>query len=189
MSDSLWPHGKVHGILQARILEWVDIPFSRGSFNTGIKPRSPALQVESSPAGPLGKPKNTGVGGLSLLQGTFPTQESNWGLCNCRQILYQLRDQRSPGGRKRSKCLWRMDRKMESLEGNRSYIITYVTTKINISNNWSIFKICKKLVHFNSKISKQFSFLKQNEQRIWINIQLDKKYVKRCSISLIIRKM
>ena len=33
-SDSLWHHGtmvSVHGILQARILEWVVIPFSRGS--------------------------------------------------------------------------------------------------------------------------------------------------------------
>ena len=28
VSDSLWPHG----ILQARILEWVAFPFSRGSF-------------------------------------------------------------------------------------------------------------------------------------------------------------
>ena len=31
MSNSFQPHGLVHGILQARILEWVDIPFSRGS--------------------------------------------------------------------------------------------------------------------------------------------------------------
>ena len=31
MSDSLWPHGLVHGILQARILEWVAFPFSRVS--------------------------------------------------------------------------------------------------------------------------------------------------------------
>ena len=30
--DSLWPHGyTVHGILQARILEWVAIPFPKGS--------------------------------------------------------------------------------------------------------------------------------------------------------------
>ena len=29
VSDSLWPHG--HGILQARVLEWVALPFSRGS--------------------------------------------------------------------------------------------------------------------------------------------------------------
>ena len=33
---------------------------------------------------------NTGVGSLSLLQGIFPTQESNWGLLHCKQILYQL---------------------------------------------------------------------------------------------------
>ena len=31
LSDSLRPHGLVHGILQARILEWVAFPFSRGS--------------------------------------------------------------------------------------------------------------------------------------------------------------
>ena len=41
----------------------------------------------------LGKPKNTGVGSLSLLQGNFPTQESNWGLLHCRWILYQLSHQ------------------------------------------------------------------------------------------------
>ena len=35
--------------------------------------------------------QNTGVGGLSLLQGIFPTQESNWRLLHCRQILCQLR--------------------------------------------------------------------------------------------------
>ena len=52
----------------------------------GSEPGSPALQVDSLPTEPLGKPKNTGVGSLSLLQETFPTQESNWGLLNCRQI-------------------------------------------------------------------------------------------------------
>ena len=32
MSDSLWPRGLlVHGILQARTLEWVAFPFSKGS--------------------------------------------------------------------------------------------------------------------------------------------------------------
>ena len=36
MSDSLRPHGLVHGILQARILEWVACPFFRGSS----RPRS-----------------------------------------------------------------------------------------------------------------------------------------------------
>ena len=33
---------------------------------------------------------NTRVGSLSLLQGIFPTQESNLGLPHCREILYQL---------------------------------------------------------------------------------------------------
>ena len=34
--------------------------------------------------------QNTGVGSLSLLQRIFLTQESNWDLLHCRQILYQL---------------------------------------------------------------------------------------------------
>ena len=34
--------------------------------------------------------QNTGVGSLSLLQGIFPTWESNRGLLHCRRILYQL---------------------------------------------------------------------------------------------------
>ena len=64
--------------------------------NPGIKPRSPTLQADSLPAEPQGKPKNTGVGSLSLLQGIFPTQESNRGLLHCRRILYQLSYQGSP---------------------------------------------------------------------------------------------
>ena len=35
--------------------------------------RSPTLQVDSLPAEPQGKPKNTGVGSLSILQWIFPT--------------------------------------------------------------------------------------------------------------------
>jgi len=42
------------------------------------------------------KPKNTGVGSLSLRLGIFPTQKSNRGLLHCRQILYQLSYQGSP---------------------------------------------------------------------------------------------
>ena len=45
--------------------------------------------------------QSTGVGCHALLQGIFPTQESNPGLLHCRQILYQLSHQgsqlRSPG--------------------------------------------------------------------------------------------
>ena len=82
----------VRGILQARILEL--FPSPGDLLNPGIKPRSPTLQVDSLPAEPPGKPKNTGVGSLSLLQWIFLTQELNWGLLHSRWILYQLSYQR-----------------------------------------------------------------------------------------------
>ena len=55
------------GILQARILEWVAMSYSRGSSQPRGRPRSPALQVDSLPSEPPGKPKNTGMGNLALL--------------------------------------------------------------------------------------------------------------------------
>ena len=92
----LWPHG----------LDWqapLFMGFSRQEYwsglpcpppgnlpNPGIEPTSPALQADSLLAEPQGKPKNTGVGSLSLLQGIFLIQESNQGLLRCRWILYQL---------------------------------------------------------------------------------------------------
>ena len=86
----------VHGILQARLLEWVAVPFSRGSS----QPRD-GTQVSCIAGGfftswPPGKYKNTGVGSLSLLQGIFLTHELNWGLLCCRRILYQLSYKGSP---------------------------------------------------------------------------------------------
>ena len=59
--------------------------------NPEIEPRSPALQEDSLPSEPPGKPKNTGLGSLSLLQRIFTTQELNQGLLHCRWILNQLR--------------------------------------------------------------------------------------------------
>ena len=98
MSDSLQPHelysprnspgqntlGDSHSLLQG------NLP------NPGTEPRSPALQVDSLPVEPQGKPKNTGVGSFSLLQGIFPIQGSNPGLPHCRWILCQLSHQGSP---------------------------------------------------------------------------------------------
>ena len=51
--------------------------------------RSPTLQAGSLGAESPGKPKNTEVGSLSLLQQIFPTQGSNRGLLHCRRILSQ----------------------------------------------------------------------------------------------------
>ena len=50
------PGSSVHGILQARILEWAAIHFSRGSSNPGIEPRSPAMWAEALTSEPQGKP-------------------------------------------------------------------------------------------------------------------------------------
>ena len=87
MSNSLQPHGPYspwnspgqntgmgsHPPLQGT--------FPTQGSNPQIEPKSPALQADSSPAEPPGKPKNTGVDRISLLQQIFPTQGLNWGLC------------------------------------------------------------------------------------------------------------
>ena len=61
VSNSLWLHAlcTVHGILRARILEWVAFPSPGDLPNPGIKPRS-ALLVDSLAAEPQGKPKWVG---------------------------------------------------------------------------------------------------------------------------------
>ena len=51
------PGSSVGGILQARTLEWVAIPFSRGSSNPGTELKSLALQADSLPSELAGKPK------------------------------------------------------------------------------------------------------------------------------------
>ena len=50
------PPFSVHGILQARILEWVAIPFKGDLPNPGIEPRTPALQMNSLLSEPPEKP-------------------------------------------------------------------------------------------------------------------------------------
>ena len=52
----------VHGILQARILEWVAFPFSRGSSQPRDRTQVSLNEAYSLPAEPQGKPRNTGVG-------------------------------------------------------------------------------------------------------------------------------
>ena len=60
-------------------------PFPGDLPDPGIEPRSSALQADSLASEPPGKPKSTGVGILSLLQGIFLTQELNLGVLHCRQ--------------------------------------------------------------------------------------------------------
>ena len=102
----------VHGNIQVRILEWKGSSQPRDGtqgwnpgmeprdgtqgWNPGMEPRSSASQEDSLPTESQGKPKNTEVGSLSLLQRISLTQESNWGPLHCRQILYQLSYEGSP---------------------------------------------------------------------------------------------
>ena len=77
VSDSFDPMDyTIHGILQARILEWVAFPFSRGSSQPRDQTQVSHIAGDSLPAESQGKPKNTGVGSLSLLQG-------NWNRVSC----------------------------------------------------------------------------------------------------------
>ena len=50
--DYSLPGSSVSGILQARILEWVAIPFSWGFPDLGIQLWSPTLQADSLPIEP-----------------------------------------------------------------------------------------------------------------------------------------
>ena len=54
-------------------------------LDPGIKLESPALQADYLPTEPQGKPTNTGVGSLTLLQQIFPTQPFRYDL---NQIPY-----------------------------------------------------------------------------------------------------
>jgi len=94
MGSSL-PDSSVHGDSPGKNTGVSFHALLQGIF-PGIKPRSPTLQVDSLSSKPPEKPKNTGVGSLSLLRVIFMTQELNWGLLHCRWIFYQLSYQGSP---------------------------------------------------------------------------------------------
>ena len=94
------PGSSVHGDSPGKNTEVGCHALLQGIFLTqgiqGLNLGLPALQVDSLPAEPQGKPKYTGMGSLSLLRGIIPTQELNQGILHCRQILYQLSYQGSP---------------------------------------------------------------------------------------------
>ena len=77
------PGSNVHGILQARILEWVAIPFSRGIFPTqGLNPYLLCLlrwQAGSLPLAPPGHDQKTGGcgGGHGKMVTYFVQKKSN----------------------------------------------------------------------------------------------------------------
>ena len=111
--DSLRPHGLqptrfLYPWGFSRQKNWSGLPCpAPGDLpNPGIKPRSPALQVDSLPAETQGKPKNAQLSSLSLFQGIFPTQESTRGFLHCRWIVYQLSYQGSLPYITGGKAIW-----------------------------------------------------------------------------------
>ena len=50
------PRSSLHGVLQARILEWLPFPSPGDLLDTGTEPGSPALQADSLPSEPQKKP-------------------------------------------------------------------------------------------------------------------------------------
>ena len=89
MSDSAtpWTIYRVHGILQARILEWEAFPFSRGSSQTRDQTQVSHVAGGFLPAEPQGKPMNPKRGaanreelGKTLGHGASSEQGEVWGL-------------------------------------------------------------------------------------------------------------
>ena len=105
----------------------VDLP------NPGIEPRPPTLQVDSSPSEPQGKPKNTGVDSLSLLQGIVPIQKLKWGLLHCRWILYQLSYEGSPRTKLNSSFII-----CKLFQNIGTYLSIHYLTCICIFVNWDV---------------------------------------------------
>ena len=91
--------------------------------------------------GPWNSPgQNTGVGSLPLLQGIFPTQESNPGLPHCRWILYQLSHKGNPIG----KCQFTADRR----KGWRILQVRYLAVVNNInSDQFRVKALLGKCIH------------------------------------------
>ena len=77
------PGSSVHGILQARILEWVAFPSPRDHPNPGTKPRSPALQADSLPTKLIVIPKFTDRFSFNQSPGINP--------CTYGQLIYDKR--------------------------------------------------------------------------------------------------
>ena len=96
--------------------------------------------------------KNTGMGCHSLLQGIFPTQTSNPGFLHCRQILYHLSHQGSPGKSLKKIlqqfiCSNQDQPPIHSWQLISKFLKTFKTSQIPL---FSCFSSCNCLVQFPS---------------------------------------
>ena len=79
------PSFSVHGISQARTLEWVDVSFFRALPDSGIKPMSPALAGGFFTAKPPGKPKK-----YKAKTNSLQTRNALIRNCNTLELFWNL---------------------------------------------------------------------------------------------------
>ena len=145
MSNSLQPCGLSMEFCRPEYWSGKHFPFPRDLPNPGIKPRSPALQVDSLPAEPQGKPENTGVGSLSILQGILLTQELNQGVPHWGWILYQLSDQGSPP------TVWVYSVEPVSYQWTLGFFLAFYYNSVTV-NNLSVYIIVLLLLSHFSRV-------------------------------------
>ena len=123
------------GILQARILEWVAMPSSRASFQPRDQTKASCVTGRFFTDGATSEAQEYWRRySLPHLQGIFPTQELNWGLLHCRQILYQLSYQGSPV--KTKKTINKKKKKTQQLSRWEKIFANEATDKALISKIW-----------------------------------------------------
>ena len=122
------------------------------SQTQGSNPGLPTLQAYSLSAEPQGEPKNNEVGSLSLFQWIFQTQELNWDLLHCRQILCQLSSRGSLKVIKSTLKRTTIKNILPLQKGTLAIIKTATTTKLyRLKGN----SIRSKPRFFRNKISKK----------------------------------
>ena len=153
------------------------MPSSRGSSQPRDGTQS-TLQVDSSPSESRGKPKNTGVGSLSLLQGNLPTQEPNRGLLHCRQICILCSKYTnthrptnpSPNDKINIHILVRALQKNNPVRGVCVHVCACVCLRVCLSQGIACIKIGVEAEKFRPReplVGSNLSLRPENQERPW----------------------
>ena len=86
-TDCSPPGFSVHGILQARILEWVAFPSPGDLPNPGVEPSSSALQADSIPSEPPGKPPVYLYNGILFIHKKELSSEIHYNMMNLKHTV------------------------------------------------------------------------------------------------------
>ena len=86
----------MHGILQARIMEWVAVPFSKGCCQLQDRTQVSRTAGRCFTNWATREAQEYWSGQPIPSPGDLPDPELNWGLLCCRWILYQMSYQASP---------------------------------------------------------------------------------------------